>query len=297
MAYYVRPGGDLELSAGPTLTGLTGTIGVRIMDGEGGTVLARQTAGIIEQPAGSGLYVLRISNAAPTVAGRYQVVWDTGGASPVWATETMEVLSSLPGVAGPSNDDLCTLSDVRAMMQFGDGETEQDTILSVLITRASKAISRYSQREFVNRGPLSRRFDWQPGRTLLDLAPFDLRAATAVALVTPDGSTPIAPGDYQLGPNPSVDGVYRIVRLRPEVRYLGAGGILPALEITGTWGFPAIPDDIIQAAVATVVTWTRRDVSAFTSTYNLDEARVERPEGLPSAVRALVGEYRLEGVG
>jgi hypothetical protein len=37
-----------------------------------------------------------------------------------------------------------------------------------------------------------------------------------------------------------------------------------------------------------VALWLRRDVSAFTTTYNLDESRVERPEALPSAVRAML---------
>jgi hypothetical protein len=64
------------------------------------------------------------------------------------------------------------------------------------------------------------------------------------------------------------------------------------VQITGTWGFPEIPQDVIEATALTVALWLRRDVSAFTTTYNLDESRVERPEALPSAVRAILSNYQ-----
>lgn len=68
----------------PAWTGLTGTIGYTIYNGT--TVLqARTTAGIVELPAGSGIYSAEVADA--TLAGHW-VVWDTDNGSPVYASES-----------------------------------------------------------------------------------------------------------------------------------------------------------------------------------------------------------------
>jgi hypothetical protein len=47
----------------------------------------------------------------------------------------------------------------------------------------------------------------------------------------------------------------------------------------------------------TVALWLKRDVSAFSRTFNLDEGRTERPDALPSAVTAILAPYRALLVG
>jgi hypothetical protein len=64
------------------------------------------------------------------------------------------------------------------------------------------------------------------------------------------------------------------------------------VEVTATWGWTSVPADVEHATIVTTGIWLRRDVSAFSTTYVLDEDRVERPESLPSAVRAMLGPYR-----
>lgn len=59
-------------------TGLTGTIGVRII-GDGATVTARTTSGIAEYPVGSGVYTAELE--APEDVGEYQILWDDGTVS------------------------------------------------------------------------------------------------------------------------------------------------------------------------------------------------------------------------
>jgi len=54
--------------------GLVGTVGVRILDNVGGTVLARRTTGIVEDVPGS--YVTNL--LAPAALGQYSVEWDWG---------------------------------------------------------------------------------------------------------------------------------------------------------------------------------------------------------------------------
>lgn len=92
---YARPGQPFEATTNGAPTGLTGTIGVRVIDQPVGTVMTpRTTAGIIEAPAGSGIYSVALT--APNTEGTYLVVWDTGGATPTYASEELQVVGVLP---------------------------------------------------------------------------------------------------------------------------------------------------------------------------------------------------------
>jgi hypothetical protein len=124
-------------------TGLTGTLGVRIVDPPAGTtVAARTTAGIVEQVAGSGVYGVVLT--APGV-GEYAVVWDTGGGTPVFASEELLVSAGPPSVApnpGPSYTtpdalraelvvDSTVLPDARAVVIIENAEDLVDEELGV----------------------------------------------------------------------------------------------------------------------------------------------------------------------
>jgi hypothetical protein len=50
--------------------------------------------------------------------------------------------------------------------------------------------------------------------------------------------------------------------------------------------------DLTHACIVTVAIWLKRDVSAFSRTFNLDEQRTERPDALPSAVARMLAQYR-----
>lgn len=108
---YVTPGQSFEASAGGADSGLVGTIGVRIMDGVGGTTTARTTAGIVESPANSGIYTATLT--APAAAGQYVIAWDTGGGTPVWTIEDLVVSSSTPVLPVPPSVE----PDVRARFE------------------------------------------------------------------------------------------------------------------------------------------------------------------------------------
>jgi hypothetical protein len=89
----VTPGASYEAVADGFITGLTGTIGVRIRDNQGGDALARTTAGIAEDLTGSGVY--RVTLTAPSLPGQYTIVWDDGGAPTSYATESLLVGAAL----------------------------------------------------------------------------------------------------------------------------------------------------------------------------------------------------------
>lgn len=81
MAIEASPSGSFYAVCTGFASGLTGTLGVRVVnDATSATVTARTTSGITENPASSGRYVY--SGTAPSSAGKYSVVWDSGSVSP-----------------------------------------------------------------------------------------------------------------------------------------------------------------------------------------------------------------------
>ena len=195
---------------------------------------------------------------------------------------------------------LCSLNDVRAFLQKDAADTEQDPIIESLIDRASEAIINYCGREFAPAAAATKRTFRYRGGNMLDLAPYDLQSATLVEIDTETSSptTLVADDDYTFEPFPARDGVYQWMEIPNHTVDAGchAKGFRE-VEITGTWGYAAVPADVKHAAIVTVVTWMRNDVAAFSTTFNLDENRVERPEALPSSVRGTLAGYKRINLG
>lgn len=190
--------------------------------------------------------------------------------------------------------DLTTVAAVRAFLQIPGSDDEQNAIIASLIARASRVITVWAGREFAPADDVTRSF-LCGRRGMIDLAPFDLRTVTGMVFDTDTGgaNTTVAVDDYRLGPVSSRDGTYQWVRLDRrwwERRSRGYGEVV--VSITGNWGFAQVPADIEDACIKTVGMWLRRDVSAFSRTYNLDEGRTERPDALPAAVIAMLKPYR-----
>lgn len=89
---FVKPSTTFEATASGFTTGLSGTIGVRVTDGQGQTTIARTTSGIVESPTGSGIYTATLT--APAAVGQYEVVWDDGGSPATWAVEDLTITST-----------------------------------------------------------------------------------------------------------------------------------------------------------------------------------------------------------
>lgn len=107
------PSVSFETSASGFATGLVGTLGVRVMDGLGATTISRRTTGIVESPAGSGIYTATLT--APSAQGQYVVVWDTGGASPEYATDELLVTYDEPDPLSPVLE--CSVQDVASLLR------------------------------------------------------------------------------------------------------------------------------------------------------------------------------------
>lgn len=291
------PGATFTAVAENFATGLTGTIGVRVENPDGTNQTPRATAGIVEVEAGSGIYS-RSGLTAPSTAGTYIVIWDDGT---TFESEELFVTSTAPTttfLAPLPAADLCTLEDVRAELQKPEGDLAADLILAATVTRASQAIMRYTEREFAPATDDATRtfeLDDQWWDTFLSLAPYDLRGAPATVKIDTDISAGVSltAQEYRLFPRPARDGVYSSIRLRPQ--NFGTSdwfGDLRELQITGDWGFPSVPEDVRHAATVTAADWYRRDIAAFSTSFNLETDRLDVPQSMPKGVLDILDRYR-----
>jgi hypothetical protein len=191
--------------------------------------------------------------------------------------------------------DLTTVAAVRAFLQKQTIDVAQDAVIATFITAASVEIMRQYSREFAPATTaVSREFEYEGGG-FLSFGAYDLRALTAVLIdVDETPSTTLVATEYRLFPRPARDGVYTALRLAPYIFGSRTRWQQRLVRVTGDWGFASVPQPVEQACVATVATWLRRDVQAFSSTFNIDEGRVERPEALPAQAVRLLDPYRRE---
>ncbi|HWH14251.1 MAG TPA: hypothetical protein VNT51_05855 [Miltoncostaeaceae bacterium] len=288
MSIQVRAGEPFEASVQGFDPGLVGVIGVRVDDGQGGAAVIRTAAGIVETANVDGLstYTATIP-AAPPVPGQYWIVWDDGTDS---ATESLVVI--------PAGFDLCTLAQVRQWLQKAPADTSQDAAIQSAISRASRAILTYAEREFVPMvgNPATRTFivggAWKTGVLRIG----DLAAApTAVVVRTRSGQTVATLSvvtDVEPGPAVRWPG-------EPITELTVLGGVnldgSHRVAVTGTWGFPSVPEDVQQAAIVTAGNWVRRYVQGRgTGTLAFDGSPDDGVvESLPAAARALLAPYRM----
>lgn len=198
---------------------------------------------------------------------------------------------------------LCSVDDVRSYLQKPTGDTAQDDMISVLIGRASHAIMGFTGCQFMVDGtnPATRTFDVGPYARVAHTTGLpidDLQAIpTAASILDSAGTTltTLTPAtDLVLLPRnrPAWQPINHL-RLRPSI---GTPSYDDVLSVTGSWGWPQVPEDVRQACVVTVGLWMRREVQAFTTTFNIDEGRLERPQALPSMAIEMLRRYRLPGV-
>lgn len=200
--------------------------------------------------------------------------------------------------------DLCSLSDVRAVLEMASDDTSRDALISDRITSASAMITSYTERQFIAETAVTKRFQVYPAGLILDLAPFDLRSVTTMSL-HPESSSPstLAANDaYILRPVQPRFGVYTHVNLSNRL-LLGGSNVYrwfgyAFLDITGNWGFATVPQEARDACIDTVVAWLRRDMSAISFNGVLDTqvpTYGERPSSaftLPFSARQKLDPFR-----
>ena len=203
--------------------------------------------------------------------------------------------------------DLCSRSDVRLALEMPTADTSRDSLIDALITIYSKAICNEVNREFAPvtgsvGTPTTRRFRLELGQYRLDLEPYDCQTISSVTL-HPESTAPLTltvTDQYQGQPVTKPDTVFTSIQFSnlltgmftspTAVRYGYA-----IVDVAGVWGFASVPEPVKQAAILTVTSAMRRDVSAFAM--DVDEAVQLATEriasyGLPPAARRLLNSYR-----
>lgn len=185
----------------------------------------------------------------------YEVTYSSGK---VQETPSFQVVVEDPQAVSQG---LCELSDVTAYARGYRSDDATDALLQRMILAKTRDIERETRREFRAISPAvnPRKFDIGQVEVRARLVWIgDLSTAPSlVRLIDTDQATiveTIASADYVVMPrvrHPSEP----IRRLSfppnsPNAADLSDGRVL---EVTGTWGFPSIPDDIREACAALVV--------------------------------------------
>lgn len=203
--------------------------------------------------------------------------------------------------------DLTTLAAVRETLELPASDTTRDALISTLIADVSLAIIREADREFAPAtASATRRFALPSGSLVLDLSPYDLRAATSVVLNPESASstTLTVTEDYQLLPLAPRDGTYLSIRFAGNLTNLHTSDTArdfgyTLVDVAGSWGFASVPDDVERAAIVAVTSALRRDLTEL-ALAGIEEPQAISPEGpathaLPPATRRFLAPYRRSG--
>lgn len=166
--------------------------------------------------------------------------------------------------------DLCTLADVKALMQkTGPNAAAQDALIQSLITDISCEIMEDYGREFAPGGAYSipavnatRTFAYPwgeqyPGEAYVDFRPYDLQTSPAPTVVADSlESSPytLSGDEWRLNPQPPSQGVFMGIYVLPLNMSIGIIGWRKRfITVTGNWGFPSVPRKVKDACVQTVI--------------------------------------------
>lgn len=207
----------------------------------------------------------------------------------------------------PNAYDLTTLAAVRETLELPAGDTSRDALIGTLIGDMSKAIMREVDREFAPAtASATRRFRLGAHSLMLDLSPYDLRSVTAVVLnpESANATTLTATVNFQLTPLQPQDGTFLGMRFAANQSNLHTSDTArdfgwTLVDVSGAWGFAAVPDDIERACIVAVTASLRRDITEL-ALAGIDEPQAIAPEGpathaIPPASRRLIAPYRRTG--
>lgn len=189
---------------------------------------------------------------------------------------------------------LITLEDAKAYI--GVEDDDRDEQIEGLIDAASEWIIDTAQQEFAPAGAAgeTRRIEYRGGG-VISVAPYSLRAVTAVVIDPTDQQ--VVPEAWQLrsAPKGRRGGVYNRIAL--SARYAATGHVagVTTVDVTGTWGWAEPPKSIERACRRLVEMWFNAEIAFASDGYDGEPVRV--PMGVPLDVKDLVESYRQTRIG
>lgn len=170
-----------------------------------------------------------------------------------------------------------------------------DDLVASLLPRAAAAIDAYAGRQFGRDPSATDRFYLlDPHRATREVLIDDLAdTPTEASIVDTAGDTTatltVATDLVALPRNRRADRPVTALRMRP------AAGWGYELRVRGIWGWPAVPEDVREATIATVVDWLKDGQGLTPQTPNLLEPGTPPQRGLPQKARDLVRPHRRLG--
>jgi hypothetical protein len=192
-------------------------------------------------------------------------------------------------------DEYCTPAQVKGAHGVNPSDPSFDVVIPDFIQRASRAIDTWCDRRFgKDAGASSRLFDVGGHSRQVPIG--DLSAApTAVTVLDESGatvSTLVVASDLVMLPLVRrEDEPITMLRFRPS-----AAGSLTAgaqISVTGVWGFPQVPLDVVEATIETVREWLRFTQGVTVLAPPVDDGEgLGRSRSLPMKARNLLAGYR-----
>ena len=157
---YVVASSPFEAVLESGITGLVGTIAVKVIDNDGGTSIASTTTNIAESGA-SGLYIWN-SPVAPAALGQYTIMWSTDGTfdPDTVSSEDLVVIEagagSLPAIPAPDDEGIAagpctawtTVDDVRDCCTDDELADSDTTLIDDAIVATSELLYEASGRRY-----------------------------------------------------------------------------------------------------------------------------------------------------
>ncbi len=187
---------------------------------------------------------------------------------------------------------LCSLDDIKLARQDVTSGA-RDELMEALIARASALIEKAAERQFTIDQAASDR--WYPIIPTTDrvVRTDDLSAApTEVQVIDEDGAnvyTAVVATDVVTRPrNRRSHEPITSLRLRSAV----AMSVSYELRVRGVWGWPAVPDDIREACIETVVDWMKNHQGLTSQSPDQFEPGAFAQRALPLKALDIVRRYR-----
>lgn len=240
-----------RLALGTSNTGLAGTVRFRLLNNNrtpDDPVYGPSTAGIIEDPTGSGSYVF--DGTAPAVSGNYARAWDMGIGTELVYDEDLLVSSDTLVPFVPTGHEYVTSEELKTILGR-QNQTFEDEAIAVAVEAASRACDGYKSTRFYAADET--RY-YTPSRYESEVPLDDLASLTSVTVdMDGDGvyeTTWVEGTNFVLDPaNAIVDGQPQrtLVLLRQSNTHFPR--FLRGIKVQGSFGWGATPTLVKEATI------------------------------------------------
>lgn len=199
---------------------------------------------------------------------------------------------------------LCTLADVKLALQFESDSTQKDAEITALLPTATTLLEAYARRNFTTptAGGTIKRLVFRGG--FLSLPDLQAGATYSITRVV-DSTLLVEETDYFLEPVGEAIYTYASANVFPVgPLWMGqsAANVSPRarrvlVDVSGTWGFPAVPELAKRAAVAAIGAWVSKGVAAMRGNDDGQGAPVSPVAtwGLPYAAKDIISDLVVKG--